>query len=63
MVLCSWTTVLSVAGSTGPKAQPRVLDSGSAVLKEREAALTMGAKGPRSESVWLPSPRDRFPLR
>lgn len=38
-------------------------DLGSTVLKEREAALTMGAKGPRSESVWLPSPRDRFPLR
>lgn len=55
--------MLSVAGSTGPKAQPGVLDLGSTVLQEREAALTMGAKGPGSESVWLPSPRDRFPLR
>lgn len=61
--LCGWTTGLGIAGSTGPKAQLQVLALGSTVLKEREAALTMGARGPGSESVWLPSPRDRFPLR
>lgn len=38
-------------------------DLGQTVLKEREAALTVGAKEPGSESVWLSSPRDRLPLR
>lgn len=55
------TTVLALAGSTGPKAQPQVLDLGSIVLKEREAGLGHGAWGPGVSQRGCTTPGTGFP--
>lgn len=55
------TTVLALGGSTGPEAQPQVLDLGSTVLKEREASLGHGARGPGVSQRGGTAPGTAFP--